>query len=58
MSYFNNDIKGCKVIQVIEVITCVGGGSGDSPFREITAYFDLDGELLAEYDKFLHKVLK
>jgi len=39
-----------KLIQVIEARGLRGGGTDKDPQRNITAYFALDGTLLAEVD--------
>jgi hypothetical protein len=44
-----NDVKA-KVIQVIEVEHIRGGTSESEPLRPVKTYWDLKGNLLAEYD--------
>jgi hypothetical protein len=44
-----NDVKA-KVIQVIEVEHIRGGNSDNEPLRPVKTYWDLKGNLLAEYD--------
>ena len=44
-----NDVKA-KVIQVIEVEHIRGGSSESEPLRPVKTYWDLKGNLLAEYD--------
>ena len=43
--------KSAKVIQVIETVSKRGLGTEKDPVREITQYWDLDGNFLAESDK-------
>lgn len=42
-----------KVIQVIEARCLRGVGTEENPHRLVTAYFTLDGELLADLDPFV-----
>lgn len=42
--------RGVKLIEVIEVNTCVGKGTADDPKRIITEYWSEDGVLLAVND--------
>ena len=42
--------KSVRVISVIEVKANRGLGIKDDPVREITQYWDMDGNLLAERD--------
>jgi hypothetical protein len=44
-----NDVKA-KVIQVIEVEHIRGGNADNEPLRPVKTYWDLKGNLLAEYD--------
>ena len=44
-----NDVKA-KVIQVIEVEHIRGGSADHEPLRPVKTYWDLKGNLLAEYD--------
>lgn len=39
-----------RVIQVIEAVGVVGVGTDSNPHRSVTAYFTLEGQLLAEHD--------
>ena len=39
-----------KCIRVIEAETSRGRGEPHDPYRNVTQYFDCDGELLAEVD--------
>lgn len=43
-----------KVIEVIETKSIRGSGSGDDLCREVTQYWSLDGELLAEVEPFTY----
>jgi len=43
-------IRSVKTIQAIEVISTMGHGLKDDPYRTITQYYSLDGKLLAESD--------
>ena len=47
-----NDVKA-KLIQVIEVEHIRGGSSESEPLRPVKTYWDLKGNLLAEYDPML-----
>lgn len=47
-----NDVKA-KVIQVIEVEHIRGGSAESEPLRPVKTYWDLKGNLLAEYDPML-----
>ena len=38
---------GARVRQVIEVMTWIGNGSDESPYRSIREYWSLQGQLLA-----------
>ena len=52
--YLRTDgIRSIGVIQVIETKTVIGLGVPSDPVREITQYWDMDGNLLAEADEFL-----
>lgn len=42
--------KAAKVIAVIETKAKKGSGIVKDPMREVTQYWDLDGNLLAEHD--------
>lgn len=42
--------KSAKVIQVIETKANRGLGTEKDPVREVTQYWDLDGNFLAEFD--------
>lgn len=42
--------KSAKVIQVIETKSKRGLGTEEVPVREVTQYWDFDGNLLAEHD--------
>jgi hypothetical protein len=41
---------GARVIQVIETKAITGSGAIEDPVREITQYWDFDGNLLATKD--------
>lgn len=41
---------GARVIQVIEVKTCLGKGTSEHPYRSITEYWSMSGDLLAVRD--------
>lgn len=43
-------VRKVKVISVIEVKTIAGEGTPDNPTRNITQYWDMDGNLLAVAD--------
>lgn len=43
--------KSAKVIQVIETKAKRGLGTEKDPVREVTQYWDFDGNFLAEMDK-------
>ena len=43
-------VRKVKVITVIEVMTIAGEGTPDSPTRNITQYWDMEGNLLAVVD--------
>ena len=45
-----NGTKSARVIQVIETRAKRGLGTTEDPTREITQYWGLDGEFLAEMD--------
>ena len=47
--FMRNDVKA-KLIQVIEVEHIRGGSSESEPLRPVKTYWDLKGNLLAEYD--------
>lgn len=42
--------KSAKVIQVIETVSKRGLGTEKDPVRDVTQYWDLDGNFLAEAD--------
>lgn len=42
--------KSVKIMEVVQVQTKVGSGTGEDPFRTITEYWSKEGELLAFYD--------
>ena len=43
--------NSARVIQVIETKSTRGWGTDKDPVREVTQYWDLDGNFLAEMDK-------
>lgn len=43
-------VRKVKVITVIEIKTIAGEGTSDDPTRNITQYWDMDGNLLAVAD--------
>lgn len=43
-------VKSAKLIQVIETKANRGLGTKEDPVREVTQYWDLDGNFLAEMD--------
>ena len=45
-----NGVKEAKVIQVIETKATRGLGTEKDPVRDVTQYWDLDGNFLAEMD--------
>lgn len=45
-----NGTKSAKVIQVIETVAVRGFGTEKDPAREVTQYWDLEGNFLAERD--------
>lgn len=45
-----NGTKSAKVIQVIETKAIRGIGTEKDPAREVTQYWDLEGNFLAEHD--------
>ena len=47
-------MNSAKVIQVIESHVKRGNGTEDNPFRIITLYWSLGGELLAVYDPYIN----
>lgn len=52
--------RGCdsaRVISVIETKAVRGRGTSDDPVREVTEYWSLDGEKLAERDDYLRSML-
>ena len=46
----DNGTKSAKVIQVIETKAKRGLGTEKNPVREVTQYWDFEGNLLAEMD--------
>lgn len=46
----NTYVRSVKTIEVIEVISTMGQGLTDNPYRKIAQYYTLDGKLLAESD--------
>ena len=51
--------RGCdsaRVISVIETKAARGRGTSDDPVREVTEYWSLDGEKLAERDDYLRSM--
>lgn len=42
--------SSAKVIQVIQTVSKRGMGTKEDPVREVTQYWDLDGQFLAEHD--------
>ena len=57
-----NGTKSARVVQVIETKADRGYGTEQDPVREVTQYWDLDGNFLAEMDaelcmKEIHKEL-
>ncbi len=46
----SNGTNKARVIQVIETKADKGMGVGKDPVREVTQYWDLDGNFLAEMD--------
>lgn len=47
------NMRGARVVQVIEVRCLEGQGETSDPFREIIRFYSLDGELLATDDPYL-----
>lgn len=47
---YTHGVDSARVIQVIETKTARGSGTPDQPVRQITEYWSLDGEKLAEND--------
>ena len=45
-------ITSAKIVKVIEVTATKGMGTEDDPVREITQYWDLEGNLLTEIDPY------
>ena len=45
-----NGTKSAKIIQVIETKALRGMGTEKDPVRDVTQYWDLDGNFLAEMD--------
>ena len=39
--------RSARLVEVIEVRTCVGKGTQENPKRIVTEYWSLDGKLLA-----------
>lgn len=53
MSGGNYEIRGVRLMQVIEVTFVRGKGCDGDPIRHCTAYFDTETkEMLAEHDSF------
>lgn len=44
------------VVQVIKTVYVKGNGTEEDPVRKVTAYFDLDGNLICERDDFLDSI--
>lgn len=49
---FIQTMPSAREIKVIEVKTTIGNGTKENPCRNVTAYYDLNGKLLATYDGF------
>lgn len=47
----HHTVKGAKVIEVIEVEALHGEGVNADPFRIVTQYWSLDGNMLAQRDE-------
>lgn len=45
--------ESARVIKVIETKSTRGAGTSANPVRSVTQYWSLNGELLAEKDKFM-----
>ena len=45
-----SNVDEVKVIRVVEVKSIIGEGTKESPIRQITEYFSLDGERIARTD--------
>ena len=45
-------VNCAKIVPLIEVVAVVGKGTEKDPVREITQYWDLDGELLFTSDDY------
>lgn len=45
-------VRSAEAIQVIRTVALRGEGVESDPAREVTQYWSLDGELLAESDPF------
>ena len=45
-------LTSAKIVKVIEVTATKGMGTEDDPVREITQYWDLEGNLLTEIDPY------
>ena len=46
----SNSVKKARVVSVIQVEAKIGTGTKEDPVRKVIQYWDLDGNLLAEYD--------
>ena len=44
------NIRGARVIQVVQVVSCEGKGTPEDPSREVVFYYGLDGKILALHD--------
>lgn len=54
----SNNVREVKMIEVIEIVAYEGEGTEESPARLINQYYRKDGELLAENDEWLNKILR
>ena len=48
-------MEGCKIIQIIEAISCRGDGTPTNPHRRIVQYWTFDGKLLFEFDSWVDR---
>lgn len=45
-----SNVDHAEVIKVIRILSLVGTGTDEDPFRQITEYFDLKGNRIARTD--------
>lgn len=50
MSAIPRGTDSAKIIEVIETKSLRGEGTVENPCRQVTQYWNLEGELLAEHD--------